>query len=62
MSSAALPQAKQIITVPEARKLLGVEAKTLSDDQILNLIITLTDLSSLLLGQNVVPKNPQVRL
>lgn len=44
-----------VISVKEARKLLGKDGQELSDDQIKNLIITLTEASSLLLNQNVVP-------
>lgn len=44
-----------VISIKEARKLLGKDGQGLSDDQIKNLIITLTEASSLLLNQNVVP-------
>ena len=40
-----------LITVKEARKLLGQDARTLTDRQVEDLIITLTGLSHLLLRQ-----------
>lgn len=49
-----------IISIKEARKLLGKDGEQLSDDQIEHLIITLTELSSVLLNQDLVPKNNQV--
>ena len=39
------------------RKLLGSDGSTMSDDQIELLIMTLTDMSSMLLNQTLVPKN-----
>jgi hypothetical protein len=47
-----------IISVNETRKLLGKDGRDLSDTQIEQLIMTLTDLSSMLLDQNMVPNNP----
>jgi hypothetical protein len=38
------------------RKLLGSDGNTMSDDQIELLIMTLTDMSSMLLNQPLVPK------
>lgn len=51
-----------IISIKEARKLLGKDGEQLSDDQVEHLIITLTELSSVLLNQDVVPKNQQVEV
>jgi hypothetical protein len=53
------PVVALIISVKEARKLLGKDGLSLSDDQIEQLIITLTDVSSKALSQNTVPKIPQ---
>jgi hypothetical protein len=41
-----------VISVKEARKLLGKDGEGLSDDQIKNLIITLTEVSTRVLAQN----------
>lgn len=46
-----------LISVKEARKLLGKEAEQLSDDQVEALIITLTTVGSQFLRSNTVPKN-----
>jgi Ca2+-binding EF-hand superfamily protein len=46
-----------LISVKEMRKLLGSDGSTMSDDQIELLIMTLTDMSSMLLNQPLVPKN-----
>lgn len=45
-----------IISVKECRKLLGKDGASLSDEQVEELIITLTEASSLLLKQALVPK------
>lgn len=45
-----------IISVKEMRKLLGSDCKDMSDDQIELLILTLTDVSSMMLNQDTVPK------
>jgi hypothetical protein len=46
-----------VISVNEARKILGKQAETLSDDQIINLILSLTDIASHILQLKAVPKN-----
>lgn len=51
-----------ILSIKETRKLLGKDGEHLTDDQIEHLIITLTELSSILLNQIVVPKNKQVEV
>jgi Ca2+-binding EF-hand superfamily protein len=51
-----------IISVNEARKLLGKDGEHLTDEQVEDLILTLTGASSLLLNQNLVPKKPQVKV
>lgn len=48
-----------IISVKEMRKLLGKDASAMTDDQVTELIITLTEASSVLLN-SLVPKNQQV--
>ena len=45
-----------IISVKEMRKLLGTDGNNLSDDQIELLIMTLTESSSMMLNQKMVPK------
>jgi hypothetical protein len=47
-----------IISVKEIRKLLGQDGKFMTDEQIEELIITLTEASSMLLNQAIVPKIP----
>jgi len=49
-----------IISIKEMRKLMGKDARSLSDAQIENLIITLTEASSVLLNQSQVPKKQGV--
>jgi hypothetical protein len=51
-----------IISVKEARKLLGKDGEQLADDQIEHLIITLTEMSSVLLNQDMVPKIQQANV
>ena len=46
-----------IISVKEMRKLLGTDGSGMTDDQIEHLIMTLTESSSMLLNQNMVPKS-----
>mgnify|MGYP000073641470 CR=1 FL=1 len=46
-----------IISINEMRKLLGVDGKDMTDDQIEHLIMTLTESSSMLLNQKMVPKS-----
>jgi len=46
-----------IISVKEMRKLLGKDGAGMTDDQVTDLIITLTDASSRLLNATPVPKN-----
>ncbi len=46
-----------IISVKEFRKLLGSDGKDMTDEQIEDLILSLTEASSILLNQGVVPKN-----
>jgi hypothetical protein len=46
-----------IISVGEARKVLGKQSENLSDDQIIDLIISLTDIASYILQLKSVPKN-----
>jgi Ca2+-binding EF-hand superfamily protein len=46
-----------IISVKEMRKLLGNDGARLTDEQVADLIITLTDASSRLLNSAPVPKN-----
>ena len=45
-----------IISVKEMRKFLGKDAVGMTDDQVADLIITLTDASSRLLNSMSVPK------
>ncbi|QQS18038.1 hypothetical protein IPL68_05330 [Candidatus Saccharibacteria bacterium] len=45
-----------IISVKEMRKLLGADGNGMTDDQIELLILTLTESSSMMLNQKVVPK------
>ena len=45
-----------IISVKEMKKLLGADGKDMTDDQIEHLIMTLTESSSMLLNQKMVPK------
>ena len=49
-----------IISIKEMRKVMGKGSESLSDNQIENLIITLTEASSILLNQKMVPKKRQV--
>jgi len=58
----AFPRPNPIITVKEARKLLGKDGNHLSDEQIQDLVITLTELSHAQLNQKIVPKTQQVEL
>lgn len=51
-----------IISIKEARKLLGKDGEQLTDDQIEHLIITLTEMSSVLLNQDMVPKIQQANV
>lgn len=44
-------QPELIISIHEMRKLLGADGKGMSDDQIEHLIMTLTEISSILLNQ-----------
>lgn len=53
-------QPKLIISVGEMRKLLGSDGKNMTDNQIVLLILTLTETSSMLLNQSLVPKNQRV--
>ena len=53
-------QPKLIISVNEARKLLGKDAAELSDEDVEELIITLTGIASTFLKKPLVPKNKQV--
>lgn len=46
MSRAPIKPPRLIISVKEARKLLGMNAATLTDDQVEQFIITLTDIAS----------------
>lgn len=46
-----------VISVGEARKILGKQAEILSDDQIIELILSLTDIASHILQLKSVPKN-----
>lgn len=46
-----------VISVGEARKILGKQAETLSDDQIIDLILSLTDIATHILELETVPKN-----
>lgn len=48
-----------IISVKEARKLLGAGGNLLKDDQIELLIMTLTDYSSMMLNKQKVPEIQQ---
>ncbi len=45
-----------IISVKEMRKLLGADGKHMTDDQVEQLIMALTESSSMLLNQKMVPK------
>ena len=45
-----------IISIKEMRKLLGADGSGMTDDQIEHLIMTLTESSSMLLNQKLVPK------
>lgn len=51
---------KPIISVKEARKILGQEYKDLSDDNLLGVIVSLTKIAQFYLGFLEVPKNKQV--
>lgn len=51
---------KPIISVKEARKILGKEYKDLSDDNLSGVIISLTKIAQFYLGFLEVPKNKQV--
>ena len=51
-----------IISVNEMRKLLGKDGEGLSDAFIEQLIMTLTETSSMLLNQKVVPEKQRVRV
>jgi len=55
------PTEPLIISIKEARKLMGRDAVSLTDDQIEDLIITLTEASSMLLNQRMVPKKRRVK-
>lgn len=48
---------KLIISVNEARKLLGKDASILSDDQIIDYILALTGIAANYLSNVSVPKN-----
>ena len=50
-------QTKLIISVKEARKLLGKDARLFSDDQITELILIFSDLSNDILNDIIVPNN-----
>lgn len=51
---------KPIISVKEARKILGKEYEDLSDDNLLGVIMSLTKIAQFYLGFLEVPKNKQV--
>lgn len=51
---------KPIISVKEARKILGHEYRELSDDNLLGVIVSLTKVAQFYLGFLEVPKNKQV--
>ena len=51
---------KPIISVKEARKILGYEYRELSDDNLLGVIVSLTKIAQFYLGFLEVPKNKQV--
>ena len=53
-------QSKLIISVKEARTFLGSDAAELTDEEVEELIITLTGIASTFLRKPVVPKNKQV--
>ena len=53
-------QPKLIISVTEARGFLGSDANTLSDEEIEELIITLTGIAATFLRKPLVPENKQV--
>jgi hypothetical protein len=46
-----------VISVGEARKILGKQADELEDDQIIDVILSLTDIATTLLQQDYVPRN-----
>ena len=48
---------KPIISVKEARKILGYEYRELSDDNLLGVIVSLTKIAQFYLGFLEVPKN-----
>ena len=51
---------KPIISVKEARKILGHEYKKLSEDDLLGVITSLTQIAKFYLGLSKVPNNKQV--
>ena len=51
---------KPIISVKEARKILGHEYRDLSDDNLMGVIMSLTKIAQFYLGFLEVPKNKQV--
>jgi len=52
MKSIIIPGYKPLITVPEARKLLGSDCRRMNDDQVQEVIITLTLLAREFLKTN----------
>jgi hypothetical protein len=51
---------KPIISVKEARKILGHEYRELSDDNLMGVIVSLTKIAEFYLGFLEVPKSKQV--